>query len=541
MFRRLRILTLLQLSDRLNLKKYKNSTKLATSITIGIVGLILFTLLFCGIFWFFSFIGFPKESNQSVLTFILFVFQLLSIIACTHGLNKTLYLGKDNMILLSYPANHHEIFLSKLLVCYVYEFIKNFFLMVPLLIGVGIMYKIFSFHYAIAAIFFLFTLPLFPVLIGAILTIPLYLIKSLLRRLPLIREIGAVGLLVVIFLLLVKIMDIIPVPLRIVALYNEFVNGVQMFILNANKYALFYNNIGNILFSNNLLISYLVVFGVLIGLIGLVILLSMPLYFKLASKSQERANVKKHKNINKAYSNTFLTFFRKEWILTKRNIGDFINNYVFMFATPFVLFVMTSIITAIDRNELGLSLTTASIALVTLMMASASNTSSALAITQEGSEFVLLKTAPADVKNMAWAKIFFNLTFSTVMIILSFVVVTIFCDRLTDLGTVWILCGGTIIINAALILWSFELDIKNPSLREYASNNDATAIKNVSTSIKIGLILSLVYAVVVVLALYFAHGWIANSIIIAVPLLFLGIRFFFFWNYLKYVFPRIEY
>ena len=212
-----------------------------------------------------------------------------------------------------------------------------------------------------------------------------------------------------------------------------------------------------------------------------------------------------------------------------------------MFATPFVVLIMTSIITAIDRNQLGFSLTTASIGLVVLMMASASNTSSALAITQEGSEFVLLKTAPADSTNMAWAKIFFNLTFSTIMIILSFVIVTIFCERLTDIGTIWLLCAGVVIINAALILWSFELDIKNPSLREYASNNDASAIKNVSTSIKIGLLLSFIYTVVVVLALYFAHGIIANIIIIAIPLLFLGLRFFFFWNYLKYVFPKIEY
>ena len=281
----------------------------------------------------------------------------------------------------------------------------------------------------------------------------------------------------------------------------------------------------------------------------------MPLYFKLASKSQERANVKKHKNKNKAYTNTFSTFFRKELILTKRNLGDFVNNYIFMFATPFVLFAVTSILIAIERNELGFSLTTAGIGLVALMMASASNTSSALAITQEGSEFVLLKTAPANSTNMAWAKIFFNLAFSTIMIIISFATITIFCYKvgervdvptpdavgLSNLPTIWLLCGGVILMNAALILWSFELDIKNPSLREYASNNDASSLKNVSTSVKIGLVSSLAYTVIIVLALYFAAGWLANLIIIVVPILFLGFRFFFFWNYLKYVFPRIEY
>ena len=540
MFRRLRILTLLQLSDRLNLKKYKDTTKLVTSITIGIVGLILFTLLYCGVLYFLcDLVMIPKD--QTILTFILFMIQVLSIIACTHGLNKTLYYGKDNMILLSYPANPHEVFISKLLVYYVYEFIKNFFFMFPLLVSVGIMFKLFSFYYILSIIIFMIILPVFPVFIAAILTIPLVYLKNLLRKIPLIREVGIVSLLVLLFIVLFRVMELIPVPLRIVALYNQFITGFTNFIVNVNKYSLFYNNIGKVLFSENLLINYSIVFGVLIALITSVVLLSMPLYFKLASKSQERANVKKHKNINKAHKNTFFTFVRKEWILTKRNIGDFINNYVFMFATPFVVFVMTSIITAIDRNELGLILTTASVGLVVLMMASASNTSSALAITQEGSEFVLLKTAPADSTNMAWAKIFFNLLFSTIMIIISFVVVTIFCDRLTDLKTIWILCGGVILVNAALILWSFELDIKNPSLREYASNNDASAIKNVSTSIKIGLLLSFLYTVVVVLALYFASGIIANIIIIGVPLFFLGFRFFFFWNYLKYVFPKIEY
>lgn len=540
MFRRLRILTLLQLSDRLNLKKYKDSAKLATTITISIVGLGLFTGIYCGILYLLcDLIMIPK--NQTILTFVLFFIQILSVIACTHGLNKTLYFGKDNMILLSYPANHHEVFLSKLIVYYVYEFIKNFFFMLPLLISIGIMFKIFSVHYIIATILFLIFLPMFPVLIGAVLTLPLLLIKNLLKKIPLIREIEVVGLLVLLFLLIVRIMEVIPVPLRIVALYNQFMTNFTNFIVNINKYSLFYNNIGEILFSENLLVNYLILFGILIGLLAIVILLSMPLYFRLASKSQEQANVKKHRNVNKANKNIFLTFFRKEWILTKRNIGDFVNNYIFMFATPFVVFIMTSIITAIDRNQLGYSLTTASIGLVILMMASASNTASALAITQEGSEFVLLKTAPADATKMAWAKIFFNLSFSTIMIIISYVVVTIFCKRLTDLPTVWLLCGGTILVNAALIFWSFELDIKNPSLREYASNNDASTIKNVSTSIKIGLVLSFIYAVIVVLALYFAYGLIANIIIIAVPLLFLGVRFFFFWNYLKYVFPRIEY
>ena len=94
-----------------------------------------------------------------------------------------------------------------------------------------------------------------------------------------------------------------------------------------------------------------------------------------------------------------------------------------MFATPYVVFIMASIFSAVERNELGHTMTIVFTAFIVLIMASASNTSSALAITKEGSEFVLLKTAPANTTNMAWAKIFFNIIFSSIMIVVSFLVI----------------------------------------------------------------------------------------------------------------------
>lgn len=132
----------------------------------------------------------------------------------------------------------------------------------------------------------------------------------------------------------------------------------------------------------------------------------MPLYFSLASKSSEQANQKKHKGTNKRSKTTFLTFVKKEWLLSIRNINDLVSNYVFLVATPYVLFFMVSIFTAVDRNTLGHSMTIGFSAFISLLMASASNTASALAITQEGAEFVLLKTVPADTTKWHGRKYF---------------------------------------------------------------------------------------------------------------------------------------
>lgn len=541
MFKRIKLLTILQLSDRFKLKKLGTKKELAARIGIILFLLIVITVICSAMLYALcDIIMIPKTYN--LITFVIFLFQILSIVACTNGLLKTLYLSKDNAILLSYPTHHVEVFMSKLLVFYIYEFIKSIFLILPLLLSFGIIFKILSVGYIISTLILIVILPLFPVLIGAFLTMPILFITRFINKFSWLKAILSISLLVVIFWALVKIMNLIPVPLRIVALYNQFIVGVTEFISSVNNYSLFYMNIGKILIGENVFINYLIVFAILLGLLVLVAGLAMPVYFTLASKSHEQANVKKHKGKNIAHKNTFFTFVKKEWLLSIRNINDFINNYSFMFATPYVLYIMVSIFTAVDRNQLGHNMTIAFTGFIALMLASSSNTSSALAITQEGSEFVLLKTAPADTSNMAWAKIFFNLVFSSIMLIISFAVIIIFCKRIENTLPIWLMLIAVLFINAGLIFWSFQIDIMNPKLREYASNSDTSTVNNAAESIKIGLIITVAFTALSVLFLMDGNNAIWQwGRILGVSLVFLFVRFYLFRSYLKNIFPDIEY
>ena len=541
MFKRIKILTLLQLSDRIKLKKTESKKALFAKLGIGLFALTMITVI-CSllIYVLCDLLSIPKNNN--LITFIIFFLQVMSVISCTSGLLKTLYLGKDNAILLSYPAHHVEVFLSKILVFYIYEFIKGFFMTLPLLLGFGIMFEMLSITYFISVIVLTFTLPLFPVLIGAILTMPILFINRFLNKFVFIKGTLAAGALVGLFYVIYKVMELIPVPLRIVALYNTFIMNVTGFITAVNKYALFYKNIGSLLTNTNYLSNFGIVLAVLIGLIVLVAALAMPLYFGLASKSSEQANVKKHRGGNKAHNNTFFTFVKKEWLLSIRNFSDFVGNYIFMFATPYVAFVMASIFSAIDRNVLGHQMTVVFTAFIVLIMASASNTSSALAITKEGSEFVLLKTAPANTTNMAWAKIFFNIIFSSIMIVVSFLVVILFCDRIENSNLLWIMMVAVLLINAGLIFWSFQIDIMHPHLREYASNNDESSFNNAAESIKVGLIVSLIFSVLsLVFIMNNTNIYLLWFEIVGVALIFLIARTYLFNSYLKNIFPDIEF
>ncbi|MGI6782001.1 MAG: hypothetical protein ACOX56_04175 [Acholeplasmataceae bacterium] len=539
--RRLKTLTLLQLSDRIRFKKNQSAKAIAAKSGLIVLAFVVITLIATALIYALcNLVMIPK--THELITFVVFFLQVLSIVASASGLSKTLYKGKDNPILLAYPARHFEVFLSKLLVFYIYELIKSVFLLLPLFLGFGFIYGIFSFSYFVSIVFMLFMLPLFPVLIGAVLTMPILFITRLLNKVPILKVILMLGGLVFSFWVIIRITDLIPVPLRIVALYNTFIMKIVGFITTVNKYALFYRLIGRLMMGENIFINLLILCGIIIGLIGLVIALAMPLYFSLASKSSEQANLKKHRGVNKKSRTTFLTFVRKEWLLAIRNINDLVGNYVFLAATPYVLFLMVSIFTAVDRNSLGHSMTIGFTAFITLLLASASNTASALAITQEGTEFAILKTVPADTTKMAWAKIFFNLIFSSLMIIIGFAVLTIFATRIENVGYYWLLLIAILLVNAGLIFWSLQIDIMNPKLREYAASGDSSSINNASRSILIGFVMTILFTALVVIIL-FAKGdpvwkWVK---IIGIALAFMLARMYLFNSYLKNIFPEIEF
>jgi hypothetical protein len=186
------------MSDRIKINNIKDKKKIALSIALSILAIAIITGAFSVLFYLLS--EFLKISmDKNIVIFLLFTLQILSIISCTNGLLKTLYDGKDNMILLSYPAKHVEVFISKLLVFYIYEFIKSVFLILPLLLSFGFTIVSFNILYIITTLILVFMLPIYPVLIGALITIPLVIANRLLKRFSWIKTLIGIALLVLLF------------------------------------------------------------------------------------------------------------------------------------------------------------------------------------------------------------------------------------------------------------------------------------------------------------------------------------------------------
>ncbi len=552
----------MQLSEKVGVNRNKSKSK-----TLGVIGknaffvalsFALFTLLF---YVMFNVIFF--RATTTLFIFLVFILQLLSIITCTLSLSHDLYMSKDNMILMTYPVKHVEIFISKLIVVYLLELRKSLVMTLPLFMAyVTINSGLFSVNFLCGSIFYALILPLIPTLIGALLSIPFVFLGKAIKQASWVKGIFSLLIfagLIVLCVFFVNWLNVIG-EIRIVALWNRFLVDFENFLANVNHFALYCNFVGNSILGKGALtcfLNYVYFFAVTIGLIGLVIVTALPTFYRLCSTSAEKASSKPHKGLNKTHKSTFFTFFRKEVVLAVRNLSNFASDYVFLFAMPFILILLTTTFTHINRNNLGYSMTYGIIALITLVLLAVSNTASATAISSEGNEFVLLKTAPGDVRNIIWTKLLLNFIIAFGATLVSYVLLSFFLQPdvqagRINLGIVWIIFALAVLLEAGQLLGAIQYDILNPRLREFANSENKNEIKSSSHSIISGMVVAvigtaLIFVVVMALLPGFVSslgeglGIFVSGLIVGVfGLIYVGLKLFFLVQYRNAYFEDIQ-
>ena len=562
MFHRLKVLTLMQLSEKGVTRR--SSTRMQR---LGQVGKTLFAIgVSYGLFTGFFFIMFNLvflRATTSLFIFLVFLLQVLSIITSTVSLSHDLYMSRDNMLLMTYPVKHVEVFASKLIVQYFMEFRRSITLMLPLFLAYGtIAAGAMNANYAIGSIVYAVILPLFPVLIGSLISIPFVYLSKVFKRASIVKGVFTLllfGLLITGCVFITMWLNEIG-EIRLVAIWNRFLIAFEDFLTTVNRFALYANFVGNSLLAKDALqvfLNYLYLVLSLIGLAGVMILASLPTFYRLSSSATENAINKVRKGKNKAHKSIFMAFVRKEVTLAIRNLSNFASDYVFLFAMPFILILMMTVFTHINRNNLGYSLTYGILALVTMVLLAVSNTASATAISSEGNEFVLLKTAPGDTRNIIWSKLLLNFTIAFISTLISYILLSIFlapdvqAGRI-NLGMIWVIFALAMLLEVGQLLGAIQYDILNPRLREFANSQNKNEIKSSSRSILSGLVVALVGTIIIfvsVLSLLpsLSAGMgesVAVAIVAGIAIIFglayAGIKFFFLIQYRDAYFEDIQ-
>ena len=537
MIERIKVLMILQLSNKMALK-IDNKQRLAANIALRLLVIALISVAMVVVLNVLNNI-LGIIVNAYFVVFILMVTQLFAIISATVGLMTDLYENRENTLLHSYPVKNDEVFLSKMLVYYLHEIVKNSFLIVPLLIGFGWTNQL-SIYYYLNIVPMIFIIPAIAVLVAALLSVPLAMLRHFLSDKNILTLIVALLVIGLMFWLVMRVVGNIPTPIRITQLYSQFTRSINRFMQNAASYGLVYTAIGLLLYGIGIVRNYAIVLGSLIILLAAVVFVSRPLYFKLASRSMEHTVEKVHKSKKGTSKNLFVTFLLKEWRIARRSINQLLNDYTILIALPFFMYMLNYIFTNMHLNSTGNQLVLVFNIIIALLLVTASNTASASSITTEGTEFVIMKTAPSETRTMAWAKIAFNLLFSTGIILISFLLFQIALPSFSATHR-WLIFLLVITLNAGHILWSFQIDLLNPKLSDYAATGSLSGNPNIAKSIAGGFALSLVFGTVAALAFLTTASSLAWAVLFLLAVPFVLLRLYLFNSYLKAYFIDIEF
>lgn len=235
-FKSLRPLVMMQLKDKLefNLKsKKKIMFKTVYTILRFVIVTLLINLLFSLVVNFGIF-SYMKILNFRAFLVLMSVILLLSFIACVVSTTNTLYFAKDNSVLITMPVKNSTIFTSKLIVCFIYELIKNVTYILPFLIAYGITMNL-AVVYFVWAIFGVLIFTLLCVSLSGLLSIPTMYLFILFRKNKIVEYVFIGAIVTAIVYGIVKVIGFIPEDIDLVRDWGKIYWSVQDFLKSFAK------------------------------------------------------------------------------------------------------------------------------------------------------------------------------------------------------------------------------------------------------------------------------------------------------------------
>ena len=533
--RRLKYLVLLQAGEKFRLKGL-NKKKAAFKIFLKAITAVAVTGI---LFFIFNYMkkSFGFSFDRVLFTTVLLFTQVISIITCAGSMMSVLYNGRENAILMAFPCNYNEIFVSKIVVFILEELKKSIYFVIPFLISYGMVSSAGA-SYWIGFIPTWLFLTLFPVLFSAVFSIPAIFVKKFLENHSTLFAALVIIFLAGIFALVIYVLSFVPSPFRLVANYYKISVAFRKMLLAINKFSLFYAFIGNAMFGHMVWLFLPLTLVIFVAAGALCFLVAMPFYFKAASSSAENSKTSKHRVGKTHLNNLFFTFFRKEVKLMFRSSKNVNSAISIVLVFPILSYILNFIVAAMRTSMYGDYMIIAFNLMITLSLISTYNANCAAAISSEGSEFAVLKAAPSNTMIVTWAK----LALTMIVNLLSVASMCVVISLTTDLKTMEIVRMFLIIVPVSLgnILWSFQLDVTNPKVNDYAVKGDAVVDNpNVAKSLVIGFVVSTIAGILSLLLLIdsYSTGWLR---VIIVAYVYFAIRLYLYSSNLKVYFNDIQ-
>ena len=510
-WRKMKPLVLFQLSDKLDFLWMKSKKDAIRKVVFSVLKFAVIVGAISLILWLFSFLGIIN-SSEMVDLYVMFFTLIMTILLLsdTHHLMKSLYYAEDNKLLVTFPVTSTMLFFSKILDFFIFDFIKNLGLLIPVSFGFAIGGIILG-QIQVVTLFWLL-IPLIIasaiiVLVASLLSVPYLFIYRLFKLAPVLELISLLIVTTLIIIGVVNLINLIPNDIDLIMQWPAMRNTAQNFISDLCEKVLPFTFVVRMMFGKHgagylgyrLLGSCFVDFALLVGVFAVLILLCYlaikPFFFYMMTKSFEfEKNIIDEPKPNKKREK-YLTFINKELILSIRDIdisGSFLLIYIL---APILLFFINNVYSAIATNLDGEMMIFGFNMLLMLLPYLASNSVIATIYSREGRAAYMKKTKPISLIFPLSSKVFAYIVCSLISIIACGFVFGQYAAK-TDLevSCTIILTISVYLMQLGHMFYSATLDIMNPQNESYATTGSSENNQNENRSTIVAFVFSIIFA-----------------------------------------------
>lgn len=554
----IKILVSMLLKDRLDLKFLRSKGETTRAIVFFLLRFLITFAIAFGVFLLASFLQVFHNSKtlpSSLLTMILTLLLIITTISVTLNLVKTLFLAEDNKLLITFPVEPNRIFLSKIIIFYIFELIKNMTFILPIILAFGVLSKvgIFFYFWVFISMFFI---ALIPVVLGIALSLPALLIQRLFAKFRLIKHTVYISALAFVIYVIVRLILIIPTSINVIHYWGPIktlLSNIMTFFYN--KFRIVHYLVTMIL-GKNVSLRYthwhyepwlvlFVLIGVLAAILAATYFLVRHIFLNLISHDYTRIKEVRLETKRQKQLPRFLSFVKKEILLLGRT-GEFSYNYAITYVgTPLIILLINKIFSSMELYANGWYFVQALNVLIIMLLLLSSNSAIAKSFSEEGRTGYLKRTKPINVFYALVAKLIPNITLSIISLIITMGVFNVFMNY--KFINIFFLTFGLVLIQVGHIFISGLLDIMNPQNEQYATTGEQFSNPNENKAIIIAFITSFIVALAMFWFLKEAQR-LSHEVfnIVFIKMFFIGVIFIvtaiyiFGWSVRAYYFDRGE-
>ena len=456
-----------------------------------------------------------------------------------------LYFSRDTEFMMSLPVKPSTVFMAKLSVVYLTEIVVSTLLLIPVMITVGVTLKLSAVFYIVSFIAIL-TVPSLPLVLIAIIAIPLMYIVSFFKNKGALTSI----VLIVLFGLVFAAYYYFVMKMSFSSEGEDF--DPQQFV---NQFSSVLKGLANVLLPLAAIarlstLSTATAFGefsvgaaaavnaaifvVSVAILMLVaILVSSAVYKRGARSMLEGGGKKTQSKIEFSSSGSaFSALFKKEWRELFRTPAFAFQCLSGVVLCPIILFFMSSMTTtgfvaeagseAMPQETVTLAKNIINFIMICFvgMFGVSMNTGAATTITREGANFWMLKTIPVSYRVQIRAKITLYLIISSLTVLLSLIVISIGSFNVVNL-----ICGIVFLLlyNYGYNCFCIYMDLYRPKLNWTTPNEAVKNNRNAVVPMFINMAVSILLIAVPVLCLIFISSLTVAMIVSWAVLIIFGV------------------